>query len=458
MKSSFQVSQGNLSRASVHAMIRTLAILVFVVTLPFGWRIFQPVNNIAIMVLGVNWLFESSLRYKVNLLKNSFIFYFLVAYYLVYAAGFLYSTNTATGLFVLEKKLPLIVFPLVFTLGTPITAKQLKTILSVFVFACLIATLICYVMAINLNIKEGHTISYIYNAIVNDKHEGGKYLYFNYWYFTNKLFVAPISMHPVYFAMYLVFSGCTAVYLWWKKNPRILKILLICLLSLNLLTIILLSSRTQLFCAVLFTTFYILTDAYRKKRMLLSFVTLIIIFGICLSFIWYNPILRERIIESNIPGTHFSENKFGEGGLSLRLFKWKYTIYAISEKPLFGYGTGDSQQALQNIYASNHFEIGVENNFNPHNQYLQSALDVGIAGIISFFLLLFIPLKEGIFGRNQLLILLATLFSISCLTESMLEVNKGISFYAFFCTFLIIAARSNIMEGNHSTASATSLL
>ncbi len=439
MKSSFLLSEDNFPRSTLHSIIRIAAVLVFVCTLPFGWRVFQPVNNIAIMVLGVNWLFESSPRYKINLLKNSNLFFFITCYFLVYAAGLLYSSNIHAGLFVLEKKLPLIVFPLVFLLGKPLNFSQLKLILSLFVYSCVAATLICFAKAVIINNSEGYTFNYVYDSLVHGVHEEGRYTYFNYWYFTNKLFAAPIGMHPVYFAMYLVFSGCAAIYLWWKNSSAAVKFFLCSLLALNLLSIILLSSRTQLFCAVTFLSFFVILYSSRKKRVVLPVVSLLIIFAAGVAMIWYNPILRERIIESNVPGTHFSANKYGEGGLSLRLFKWKYTLAAIGENPLLGYGTGDGQNALQKIYADNNFEIGLENRFNPHNQYLQSALDVGIAGIVSFLLLLYLPLKKGISMHNVLLILLAILFSISCVTESMLEVNKGVIFYSFFCALLINA-------------------
>lgn len=419
------------SRQALHTNARVFSLGLFAASLPFGVLLF---NNIAICLMILNWLLESSLTAKWQMLKQNAMAWLFIQLFLLYTIGLLYSDNLHQGFFEIEKKLSVLSFPLVLATTLPLSKKQAGSIFKAFIIACTAATLFCFAYATWLNYREGQTLSYVYNAVFFDRHLPGRYAYFNYWYFTYELFAKPLNMHPVYFAMYLVLSCCLSVWLWWdwalgnKKRNRLVLLFLLY----NFITVVLLASRTQLAILLMLGTAFILHQAYISKKMLIGIISMLGVYGLLLGFILLNPVTRERFINSNKPGAHFSDNKYGEGGLSLRRYKWKYTAETIAHHPLTGTGTGDAQDELQKTYSDNDFKIGYDLRFNAHNQFLQTTLELGIIGLLSLIACLALPGCLAFKQKELLYLIFIAVFVISCLTESMLEVNKGIVFYTFF--------------------------
>ena len=384
--------------------------------------------------MGLNWLFESSPAAKWKKLREHPFVFIFIQLYLVYVFGLLYADNSHQAGFELEKKLTVLLFPLIIFTSAPLSAEQLRRIFKIFIVSCLLASIVCYGYAVYMNYQEGQTLSYLFNAVVYDIHSPTMHPYLNYWYFTYELFAKPIDMHPIYLAMYLIFSCCLTIWLYkdHQRKSRKKAVLLGLFLLYNFVTVVLLSSRTQLFILLVLITVFVIYLSYTRKKMLLGIGSLVVVYAIGLVFILSNPFTRERLLQAIKPGMHFSENQFGEGGLSLRTYKWKYALETIKQHPLIGTGTGDSQDELQKTYARHDFKIGYEQRFNAHNQFLQVMLEVGLIGLLSFLICLGGAFYVAWKNKQILYLVFTTIFTISCFTESMLEVNKGIIFYAFF--------------------------
>ncbi len=429
-------------RDDIHVRIRLIAMSLLAGSLPFPILL----SNVAIWLLIVNWLLEGAIKDKLKGTVSRGAMLFFVLFYVWYWVGLLYTSNMKSGFFELEKKLTFLAFPLLFSLTrTPVKLKEIRVVAWSFILSTVFATFICLVNAVYLNYQEGHDLTYVCNAVFRDIHLPGHYYYFNYWYFTNKLFASAVGIHPVYLAMYLVFSSCLAAWLWYTSTTRRTGGLFI-LLFYNLVMIVLLASRTQLLIFFVLVLGFVLAYMYSRKRMMTGFAILTGSFALVLSIIWFNPILKERFIDSNKPGGHFSNNKFGEGGLSLRLYKWKYTTKVIASAPLLGVGTGDAQDELQKEYLKENFLIGYENNFNAHNQFLQSTLELGLVGLFIFLGYLFVSIQHGIKSKMWIHVIFVGVFVVSCSTESMLEANKGIVFFSFFNCLFTFADSSGAMS------------
>ena len=183
--------------------------------------------------------------------------------------------------------------------------------------------------------------------------------------------------------------------------------------------------------------------------MLRSVLFMLAVYAAGFAIILFNPVLKERFIDSNKFKTHFSDNKYGAGGLSLRMYKWRYAVETIEKSPLVGTGTGDAQDQLQLTYKKHDFKIAYDERYNAHNQFLQTFLEIGIGGLLLLCVGFFVPLYLAIKGRKWLYVVFILVFLISCLTESMLEANKGIVFYAFFNSlfaFYFMRAEDGIKE------------
>jgi len=79
----------------------------------------------------------------------------------------------------------------------------------------------------------------------------------------------------------------------------------------------------------------------------------------------------------------------------------------------------------------------VRERFNPHNQFIQTAVALGIMGLLPFLLWMFIPLVLAIRRRDLLLILFLFLFFMNALPESLIERQAGVVFTVFFLSVLV---------------------
>jgi O-antigen ligase len=82
-----------------------------------------------------------------------------------------------------------------------------------------------------------------------------------------------------------------------------------------------------------------------------------------------------------------------------------------------------------------------DENYNPHNQYLQVAVEIGILGLMLFLVLLGMIFSYAIKWKNSLLFLICGNLAFNCIFESMLQRQSGIVFY----TFLILLLTSGIL-------------
>jgi O-antigen ligase len=128
-----------------------------------------------------------------------------------------------------------------------------------------------------------------------------------------------------------------------------------------------------------------------------------------------------------------------------RLVMWSVTVEEIKKHPL-GVGTGNIDIVLGDNLRKKGNLTFAEKQYNPHNQYLQTMLEVGPIG---FFILLLITIGGMIKSYKEeyfmAFVLFASLF-FNCLFESMLQLQAGIIFYPFFFMLLSIAQRSTTKQ------------
>jgi O-antigen ligase len=96
------------------------------------------------------------------------------------------------------------------------------------------------------------------------------------------------------------------------------------------------------------------------------------------------------------------------------------------------------QDELQLVYKKNNFDIAYNYRFNPHNQYLQTWATFGLIGLFFLLGILAVSFKYSITSQNIFYVFLVLLLSLSMITESMLERQKGVVFFSFF--LLLFAA------------------
>lgn len=416
----------------LHENIFFYLLLLIVATLPF----FITINSIAIILLVLNWLLEGNWRKKVKMLSNNKYAMVCIIFYLYHIIGLFYSTNKSEGLFELEKKLGLIIFPLIFVTTSGLDRKKIYLILKCFVAACFVAIVICLSNA-------------IYFSLNGD----------NSYFFYHQL-GSPIHFHAVYFSVYIGFSIFILVYFLqegWQIFSLGIKILYISLLLLFLLFILLLSSKTIIISVLIITIAYLMNIMLKRKRILIGILFFVFIPILAIIIINNSPKIHQRF--SEIYKENYGEvlklndyRGFQFTGGTIRVAIWKSVIEVLNQQNawVFGVGTGDSQDLLTQHYVQKNIYPGDEAlgtigfiDYNTHNQYMQFLITLGVMGLAIFLFILLWPIIYGYREHNTLQLLFVFIFCAFCFTESTLCTHKGVVFYAFFNSLFMFNSFNN---------------
>ncbi len=383
-----------------------IAILVLLVaSLPF----YLEISNVLIGVGAFFTLLHAFMTTRWSALKIDRLVIAFLAYFTLDVIGLLYteSENLSTGLFTLDKHQALVLVPLIFA-DLTIDRKQRQVLLSVFVGTCFVASLICLGVVMYESITE-------YDKVLHE------------WLSTHDRLADPINMHAVYLALYLslaVFIILDSL----KNNYRRfswMKIALMTLLVFYLLAFITaLGARTAIAGLMLIIITNIIIYS-REQRSYKLYIFAAIMPLLVAGFIWINPVVRIRFMDM-LKSSYENSNY---GSYFARTHIWVPGLEAIHENLLIGVGTGDHQTELNKKYLKYNFTEGVRLEFNMHSQYLQTALNFGLVGLVVLLGNFYTQVRQGLRRRDFLYLSFIALFMLACVTEATLVLNKGTVFF-----------------------------
>lgn len=128
-------------------------------------------------------------------------------------------------------------------------------------------------------------------------------------------------------------------------------------------------------------------------------------------------------------------------GLTIRLAEWESIQPTITDHWLTGVGLGDAQEAIREAYDESGFIVGERNDFNAHNQYLQTWLSAGLPALLALLFLLGAVTRQAIRSRDVILAMAFWYFFLSMLTESMLVRNWAGTLFATVLFVMLLASR-----------------
>lgn len=328
--------------------------------------------------------------------------------YLVYAIALLWTSNMAEGGATMGLKASLLAFPLLIAqLGYNET--YLKLALRWFVLSCFAAIAGCLGVAIYNYTQTG---------------DGSVFFYTKLSYF----------IHAGYFAMMLNFAIAT-LYNYWIKET--LKTTAFIALSTILAFFVLMLSTKMGIIGLLFVIFYMTLHScleYKQyKKGAIIFITGLAIVGISTYGL---PTLNKRITAVSSTLQHKAADQPGESTAS-RLEVWKDAIRVAKANAITGVGTGDANDALHAQYTISNNGIALYRNYNAHNQYLQTAIGIGITGLVLLILSVLFLMFLGHKYHQCLIAVFGVLIGLNYLTEAMLERQAGVLFIAFFSALFV---------------------
>jgi O-antigen ligase len=171
----------------------------------------------------------------------------------------------------------------------------------------------------------------------------------------------------------------------------------------------------------------------RKRLLGWSLIILLISSGILIT----TPSIRQKF-EQITEMERFGFDPQNYKSVSSRFGKIQAATQVISDHPFWGTGTGDLTDVLVEEYREIKFTMGYKYRYNPHNQYLDNLGRNGIlGGGIALAVIYLWPLWIGLKSKSLLLVAFSLLIGGVSLTESIMDVHKGITFYVFFLCFLL---------------------
>ena len=135
-------------------------------------------------------------------------------------------------------------------------------------------------------------------------------------------------------------------------------------------------------------------------------------------------------------------------GLNLRLYFWKASVTQLYEDNRWpaGVGTGDGQDYLDQAYIKRHLDNYGYLGYDPHNQWIITLLQLGLIGVGLLGSVFLFGLWGAYKRENLAFILFAWVIFCFSLSESILEVNKGVVFFALFFCVLCSSGKSKATE------------
>lgn len=426
-------------RTIAHKIIMIAALVFVVAAMPFSIK----ACHAAIIIVVVTWCFEGQWRTKFSIIRHSLLLQLVIGLFFLQLLGLAFSDNLHWGWFSLEKKIFLLLVPVVLaTTVIRLSEKEVKYIVTAFILACFTGTLLCLWHAwhqTELFLSGAGQINQYFGNSAYDKlnpMRSATWLFFSY-----VSLVEGIGIHPTYFSLFLSFCIIFLLHLSDHVKTGVMRAGTFSLILYFSVFVVFLSSRiiilglTLILLAVL--TRYLLI---KRWSMTLAIVMIALTFAFS---IFLNPVSRYRIsqeIESStfkIKSDHEYQN-----AAEIRASLWWLAGKSLTKSnPLVGTGTGDVEKTMAES-SKNYGITNIIHSYDPHNQFLYNLIGNGYPALVLLILCLGLPAYIAWVFRDYLLLGFSFIFGLLCFTESALELQKGIVFYSIFFPLLFFQLNS----------------
>lgn len=384
--------------------------------LPFGNAITSPIIAVWFIVsfFCFKELFEGTWR---NLWFVAAIAFFIISL----LSNFLYY-NPNDPLSAVEVKLTFLLFPFLFFLFK-FDKEVAKRIIVGFVSGCMFACLMCI----------GRAFAYLF------KGDSSYFYYSNFSYF----------MHSSYFAMYLNLALLFVIlfyFKWFKTDPSF-RYITYFLIALFILCIVLCASKMGLIGLFILTPVALVMELRASMKLKHYLIGLAGAVAICLSVYAVMPQVFDRLKSVAVVTEKNVDITSKESSL-VRVLIWEQCKQIIKENPVYGVGVSRANETLYKAYEENGLAGALENKLNAHNQFFQTAIGMGIIGLLNLLLLTIGLIIYGLRKKRNLIFFFALLITCNFMVESMLQTSAGTVFYVFFLCFLNVFYKIQFNEEN----------
>jgi O-antigen ligase len=331
----------------------------------------------------------------------------------------IYSPSSSKSLAVIGNQMAILIFPILFTITKLDLARYRSPLMESLTMMCTLTIVYLYADAF-------HTIFY-YKLPLRELLSLA---------FVNQNFSEPLKMHPTYLSMLIVLSVVYSISKIQKNSVKRVYHLSSCfILFAGLIQLGSKSALLSLLIIIIFGFPWFLISRKSRTRFLLSSI---IVSALLVSGIISLQAFRNRFIvtlKNDLTGTS------GVVSMNGRYDRWIVAIDLINKSPFLGTGSGSEIPLLRESYFNRKMYGPYIFSLNAHNQYLSFLITSGVVGLLVYLGSLTWGLRHSIKNKDILLFSFIILTIVVSFSEDMLDVNKGIFFYAFFYSFFIRSER-----------------
>jgi len=375
---------------------------------------YYPVQKIGFYLFFGSYFLELLLEKKwlnIKMDKKHFYYIVLFLFFLMALIYYPFENSTKYTMLLLEKRFSLFGFALVGFLGVNNKFK-LNYFLNTFIISSIVA--IVYLVFVRVGIHE-----FISDPLRADVFKILRIQYVNsHMVFNFYLNIALIS------TWYILTRSWNRT-IWWKRYLYIAALTVI----LSFLSIS--EGRSGFIVGLLLMLSFIFFEIWKRRKVM----------GIVIGFLI--PFLL-----IGIASNHKRMDKKSLEGES-RLFLWQSGVSVIKEKPIFGHGISDAQEAFDVAraqYQTEEYRLNWINSkhLDSHDQYLQTTMEFGIPGLLILLFLYIFPIF--IVEKNRRLFAILMLFL--CAYQSVFDMFITGPFSALFgiLMILLLSVKNNIVK------------
>ncbi|MFA8449244.1 MAG: O-antigen ligase family protein [Bacteroidales bacterium] len=156
-----------------------------------------------------------------------------------------------------------------------------------------------------------------------------------------------------------------------------------------------------------------------------------------------NPGIKARLYKFFFGLKRYQKTKDpNNSSLFQRLEYWRTASQIIKSNFWIGVGTGDVPTAFDNQYIKMKTQLKEKFRFRAHNQFLTIFLTFGVFGFLYFLFVLFYSIGKSKLFSDFFMITFLLVALVSMLTEDTIESQAGVTFFAFFFTFLLFSRKN----------------
>ena len=377
-----------------------------------------PLNQkAAVWALGVLGLL-TLIHFRERRPKNMASFAVMVVLYGLYAAGVLYTDHPLAGHHpnTLEQKLSLIIFPVLALFIRPMTASERRAIVAVFATGVTVFAVVAFAAAGLRFLESGEHGEFVYTRLV-------------------------LTYHPTYMAIYACLALAFVLETIWFRQRGHWSWLLWAAGLVSFVAFI--SSKAGLLSTGILVVLLLFTHSIRSRSFGRAWMHAALLVGILFALPRFVPGAESRVaefteaIERQVDEQERNKS-MARTSTQVRFLAWQCSLELMIEHP-FGVGSDDATPSLMEKYEEREEDFAYLKKLNAHNQYLETGVELGWAGLAVLLLMLALGLRQALLHRDILFQSLLFLAGFNMLFESFLELQSGIVFLLFF--WMVLANR-----------------